>query len=312
MSRLIFVPQLPVKMRYSEWWFTELPSNLRLYFDSVIILGMNMSSRWVYDGGFSLMKDAIKFESDQMDEFMQMEIQDDDILLLADLSFPGLFSNVLFHKKVRNCFAICHATSLNAYDYFAPVRRAKWKVESGHAKLFKKVFVASDYSKSKLLGWDNVVNLGALPNPPFPLYVSFWDDKDIDIVSAARVCRQKVNRGLEKLVENYFGVKILRTSSCTSWKDYFLMLLRAKVLLVTSSEECYGYQCVDAVLNGCVPVAPRKFAYPEILSDGLYDTDEELVVAIDRGLTGMIVPALKNIDRIGRFYANLAREMHGE
>lgn len=312
LDRLIFVPQLPVQMRYQEWWFSMFPEMLRRWFSEVVVLGEGRRGEHLEapKGGFSVVDEAIRFELRQVGSFMEMDLRSTDCVLLADLSFPGIFPNVLYHTNIgsERCFAICHATSRNSYDYFMTDRTSKMFVERGHSRLFKKVFVATEYSKNKLRGWDNVVSLGALPNPPFSMY-AYNTYRPFDIVSVARRSRQKVTKGTEAAVERRFG-HIHRPNS-GSWTNYYGLLSRSKVLLVTAKEECYGYQCADAVLNGCIPVAPRKYSYPELLPDAyLYSDTEELFVLLERVLQGgMEVPKLLNQERIESFFGNLCWEM---
>jgi len=128
-------------MRYSEWHLPIFKKEFKREFDEVIIIGeryleqlqgINKDKEYLFSNTY----EAIRFELEQIHEYMGMKIYNDDILYLADLSFPGFFANVLHHKKPKKCFAFCHATSKNSYDYFAPVRKSKWKVESGQANIF--------------------------------------------------------------------------------------------------------------------------------------------------------------------------------
>jgi len=305
MSRLFFVPQLPVSMRYQEWWYIQIPRQLSNHFDKVIVIGKeNALSRNVSSGkDFSNIERAIAFEGEQINEFMAYNINDDDFLLHADLSFPGIFHGALQHKPVKNAFAICHATSRNAHDYFAPMRFSKWPTECAHAALYSKVFVASEYHKEKL-GWSNIVNLGALPNPPFN---SRRQAKLNHIVSVARHSIQKRTKSIEKQVEKRYG-NIITAPPFVAWYGYFGFLSCSKYMLITSKEECYGYQVIDAVLNDCIPVAPRKFSYPELLPDGyLYDNIDELFEILDR--PDLTTPPLLNQLQIDNFYEYLALEM---
>jgi hypothetical protein len=41
MSRLIFVPQYPTKLRYQEFFISEFPKELSKYYDEVLVLGKN-------------------------------------------------------------------------------------------------------------------------------------------------------------------------------------------------------------------------------------------------------------------------------
>ena len=38
-SRIIYVPQLPQKLRYSEWWISVFKEKFKENFDEVIVLG---------------------------------------------------------------------------------------------------------------------------------------------------------------------------------------------------------------------------------------------------------------------------------
>ena len=161
MPRLILVPQYPTKLRYQEWWFEYLPHEFLRHFDSVITLGgfIEVSNLTTEDATmFSPVETALEFEALQIQQYSSLEITEKDILLLCDLSFPGLFPQVLFHKRPKKCFAICHATSLNAYDYYMKDRQIKYPIEKNTAQLFDKVFVGSQYHANKL-GWKNICYL---------------------------------------------------------------------------------------------------------------------------------------------------------
>ena len=107
-------------MRYQEWWFWKLPKEFKKAGFDVHVLGENaVTYMKAADGGmFSPVESAIDLETAQIKEYTALKLRDDDILFLADLSFPGLFGNVLFHKRPKRCFAYCHATSKNKLDYF--------------------------------------------------------------------------------------------------------------------------------------------------------------------------------------------------
>jgi len=310
-SRLFFVPQLPIKMRYQEWWFTQIPEQLSKYFDKIIVVGEQYAFTEGVSSGkdFSNIERAIKFECKQVNEFLNYDLGDSDFLLHADLSFPGIFHNVLHHKQVKNAFVMCHATSKNKLDYFTPVRNSKEAVECGHARSYKKVFVASEYHKKKL-GWTNVVNLGALPNPSFKGCNS---EKVYPIVSVARHSVQKRTKSIEDAVRKRYG-EIIDAPQFLEWYGYYDFLGSSECMLITSKEECYGYQVIDAVINNCIPIAPRGFSYPELLPDEyLYSGIDELFEILrwtdGKGVRGLKVPKLLNQEKIDNFYQNLVMEM---
>lgn len=311
-KRIIFVPQLPVHIRYQEWWMNELEKEFKKHYNEVIVLGKNMliylKDKW-YDKNISFapIDKSIQFEQFQINEFLNLNTNPNDTLFLSDISFPGFFSNVLHHKNIKNTYAFCHGTSKNAYDYFQNNRDSKWLVESGHSKLFKKVFVATDYHKNKL-GWNNIKVIGAPKHPHEKFNLEF---KENNIISVSRDGIQKRNKRTEKHVEKYFG-KIIRERFDT-WSDYYKFISKSKIMIITSKEETFGYQIMDAVMNNCIPLAPNKFSYPELLPKRfLYDNENELVEKINHFLDSRnwYVPHLLNQDLIDNFYNNLIREMN--
>lgn len=305
--RLILVPQFPSKLRYQEWYFTEFPRHLSLFFDEIIVLGKDL----VFDKSdsdadmFSPIDEAITFELRQIEEYLNLELRNDDVLLLNDISFPGFFTNILYHKRPKKCFAICHGTSKNRYDYFAIDRNSKWLVESGYFEMFDNIILATEYHKQKLKIQNTKII--ALPRAP---YKTFNLKKEIDIISVSRPTEQKVNLYLESEVEKVFSTKIFRKRYKT-WSEYYRHISKSYLMLITSCEETFGYQVLDAVYNNCIPVAPNNYSYPELLPEEyLYDDMAELIDIISRVYEGNLkVPTLKNQDLIDNFYCNLGEIM---
>lgn len=309
--RLIFVPQYPNSMRYTDWYFTDFPNKLKKYFDEIIILGKNKINledlAITKTGSFSSIEQSIDFEQEQIVEFLNLQLKDDDILLLNDISYPGLFANVLYFKRPKKCFAICHASSKNKLDFFASDRKSKRLIELGHSKLFKYVFVATNYHKEKL-GWNNI-KVTALPKDPFSKKIR-GINKHIQIMSASRPGLQKVNKKLEKKVRQIFRTPIIRRNSRT-WKEYQIFLAKSKVVLITCKEETFSYQVLDAIKQDAIPIAPNNFSFPELLNkEYLYSTSEELLQKIELALNGDLkLPELKNIKLINSFYKNISNYM---
>jgi len=309
--RLIFVPQYPTPMRYQEWWWWKLPEEFSKAGLSVKILGASKAEEMKHRRGdlsmFSPVHAAIELECAQIDEYMDLKFEEDDVMFIADTSFPGFFTNVLFHKKPPGrVFGYCHATSLNKYDYFEPDRVDKFPIETSHAHMMDAVFVGSDYHENKL-GWPNTI-VTRLPYPPLK---TFRETKIYDIVSASRPTPQKVDAILEMKVEKDFS-QIVRKDN-RSWENYYKFLARSKILLITSREDTFGYQIVDAVLNDCIPIAPNRCAYPEILPrQYLYDSYEELYMILEQALWGnMTTPVLKCDKEMKDFYKNITKILKG-
>jgi len=318
MSRLIYVPQFRQKMRYQEFFLYEFENEFKKYFDEVITLGKDYLENYddpmaisfssnIKAGMFSSIEHSIFLETIQIREYMDMEIYDEDFLFMSDLSFPGFFTNVLYHKKPKNCFAYCHASSKNYLDYFEATTYSKFPCETAHSKLFKKIFVGSKYHQDKL-GWKNTEVVG-LPIPPFK---TFREQKIYDIISVARPNSQKINKSIEDMVERDFG-KIIRKES-NSWEEYYKFLSQAKILLISSKEDTFNYSIMEAINNGTIVLAPNKLAFPELLpKEFLYNNYDELRIKIWQNL--------KNVEPIEKllchnlcenFYDNVINMMKEE
>ena len=318
MSRLIIVPQYPSALRYQEWWYTEFPKQLDQYFDEVIVIGKEELKYVQADEAlFSPIQQAVDFELAQIGHYMALVLKPDDVLLLNDLSFPGLFTNVLLHKRPEKCFAICHATSKNKYDYFMNDRNVKYPIEKATARLFDKIFVGSKYHAQKLK-WNNI-EITPLPYPPMETLGMSLKTKNV--VSASRICPQKRTISIEKQLERDLKLKIETSTGMKSWDQYYEFLSKSKVLLITAKEETFGYQIVDAILNGCIPIAPNSLSYPELLPKAyLYSNYAELkkIVAkiikqnmpiFEDGKNKIKVPQLKTQKASENFYKIIAKHL---
>ena len=310
---LILVPQYPVDYRYSGWYFYYLPKMFAKYFDSIRVIVpenfVRLKSK-VDSTCFSPVEEAINFEVGQIKTYMaipQSEL-DHSVLLLCDLSFPGIFTNVLFHRRPKKCFAICHATALNRYDYFTKDRSSKYGCEKSISKLFDKVFVATNYHKRKL-GWKNCEVVG-LPFIHFDEYVTI-QKRTIDIIAPCRILQQKVTKKYEEHILKELGIRVLH-KVYPSYKRYYNILSKSKILLSTAKEETFGYQIFDGVQCGCVPLAPNSLSYPELLSrEYLFDNEHELVDKIRMVLSGKLQPPKQTLNEelCDSFFDNTTRIM---
>jgi len=315
MSRLIFVPQYPTSMRYQEWWLPEFQTQFGKHFDEVLTLGT--LDKDIVRGEremFSPVDSSIRFELEQIKQYMSLPIRNSDILFLADISFPGFFTNVLYHKKPKKCFAFCHATSLNNYDYFEDVRNSKYPVEHGQSIIFNKVFVGSVYHQEKIKWYNTIVT--RVPKPPFDFFDEVKKNEKIyNFVSVSRPTKQKVDLDLENRVMKNLGSQI-RRQDFNTWFEYYEFLSSARCLIITAQEETFGYQVMDAIMCGCIPICPNKFSYPELLPrEYLYNNEKELFDFLELKILcsdKTEVPTLLCQNEVDNFYDNICGIMKGE
>jgi len=317
--RIIFVPQYPTPMRYQSWWGWKFEEQFEKYGFEVVRLGKNSRRHNTIKAKemFSPINAAIEYELIQIEEYMNLKIDyDNDIVFMADISFPGLFGNALFHKAPKRVFGFCHATSMNRLDYFEENRTRKFLAEQATAFSCKHVFVGSYYHQHKLHEWPNV-KVTYLPYPPFPSADKVkWQDKEHDIISVARPTAQKVDVGLELFVEDCLRTTVKR-KEFVDWHSYYEFISKSKVMLITAQEETFGYQVVDAVKNGCIPLAPNRCSYTELLPpEFIYDNRNELVSKLDYIINSKReipkVPELLCHGKMKEFYRNIIKIMKGD
>ena len=313
--RLIVVPQLPVLMRYQEWWPRFIKANMRKHFKEVLFLGRTVPTK-ARHGSFSDHEESVANEAIQTNQILRLGIRQDDVILHCDLSYPGVFHNVLPLLPRCRRAVFCHATSLNRYDHFSSVRAEKWPIEKAHARLYDKVLVATKYHAEKL-NLPNVVRMRALPHPPELGIVAGTDLRSTrEMCRVSRATTQKVTQSVEKKLYKLTRHRV-HAGSFTNWKDYFTFLAQSRFMIVTSKEETYGYQVVDAVLAGCIPIAPNAYSYPELLPERfLYSNtgspfDRALAIAEtmerNRGEPARLLPACNQAAK--HFWNKLAVEL---
>ena len=76
--------------------------------------------------------------------------------------------------------------------------------------------------------------------------------------------------------------EILVSGYVESREDYLSWLKKGAVVVSTALQENFGISVVEAVRHGCIPLLPRRLAYPEIMPEDLhprifYETEADLV-----------------------------------
>lgn len=85
------------------------------------------------------------------------------------------------------------------------------------------------------------------------------------------------------------GSRVVQFGYARNLADYAQWLWHADLLPVTSNQDFFGASIIQAVYCGCVPLLPRRLAYPELLPAGLhplyfYDDFEALVALLTAAL----------------------------
>ncbi|BBO80572.1 tRNA-queuosine alpha-mannosyltransferase domain-containing protein [Desulfosarcina ovata] len=136
------------------------------------------------------------------------------------------------------------------------------------------------------------------PGPPLIIWNHRWEfDKNPHAFFDAldQVARQGIDFRLAIMGENFaaaprifddarsrFADRIVQFGYAASRVDYTDWLRRGFVVVSCAIQENFGIAVVEAMRHGCLPLLPRRLAYPEILpkefhADFLYRDDDDLV-----------------------------------
>ena len=143
-------------------------------------------------------------------------------------------------------------------------------------------------------------------SPPLILWNHRWDhDKNPAgfFLALERIVEKGINFRLAVIGEetdlpnNDFGrakekfaQQIIHWGYIKDRKEYAKVLKQADLLPVTSNQEFFGISVLEAVATGCIPIAPDRLSYPEILPKNLhhlclYSSFNELVEKLSQMLT---------------------------
>ena len=97
-----------------------------------------------------------------------------------------------------------------------------------------------------------------------------------------------------------YGDRVVHYGYAESLSDYASWLWRSHVLPVTSNHDFFGVSVIEAVYCGCLPLLPKRLAYPEIFAkenraDIFYNDFEDLTQRVRQALVQTDAPRLARL-----------------
>lgn len=305
--RIVLLSQMPVKNRYQEDWIDIWVRELRKLGIEPIVIGdrevrvIDRSKPYNY---FTNTDEAIVYEAKQV--IKAVEHLDIGRMLVLDVNFPGLMLPALHIFKLikpsLKIYGVLHAGSWCNGDIWSRVKGRR-EFEYAIFKSYDKIFVGSKYHKRKIERYfgekfENIVVTG-LPfyKKDILKYVKplMYTEKEGIFVNGRP--EQSKTDWLEQLVKSLpytfyipytvsFTSPNLKMITLKTRDEYFNLLSRVRVMISLKSEETFGYATLEACVLNTVPIAPKKFSYPEILpSSLLYDSFDELIEKVRKAYT---------------------------
>lgn len=94
-----------------------------------------------------------------------------------------------------------------------------------------------------------------------------------------------------------FGGKVVAWGYAPDTASYAKLLHQAKIVVSTAEQEFFGISLVEAMACGCVPIAPRRLSYPEVVPASIHDV---CLYVDDADLVEKITVAIRGLpDRVG-------------
>lgn len=70
---------------------------------------------------------------------------------------------------------------------------------------------------------------------------------------------------------NVLGDRVVHFGYCESAEAYRAWLARGAIVVSSAIQENFGISVVEAMAHGCLPLLPKRLAYPEILPEAFHD-----------------------------------------
>ena len=213
----------------------------------------------------------------------QGDVQDGDVILLADGWFPGVEALMYIRALSKRKFylaAVFHAGSYDPHDFVSRARMRQWAQwqELAWFNGLDLIFVATQYHKDII-----VMNSGEFDEhkvfvtgiPFYPERLQkYRQEKQNIVVFPHRTDPEKhpemFDRLERSLKKDFPDWKFIKTMEVTSEypdeqkrEEYFKILGKAKVVVSFAEQETFGYSTVEAMALGCWPVVPNRLSYRE-------------------------------------------------
>lgn len=302
------IAQLPVTSRYTEEWYGDLKAHKD--FDVVSdILSSDLDRSKAYNW-FTDLEYSVNYDVAQLVTVLNRNSL--EALFITDLDFPGIIPNAIPVLKLKfpdlKIYGIFHAGTWCKGDIFEGNVEKQYQ-EYAIINMCDIIFVATQYHKKKIEyefgeSFDNIRVLGGLP-----FYVErmkhFQQTKSKDVLVVGR--QEQIN--IKDIPDNWdHHVGLIPRY------EYLHKLAQYKIVVIPKVEETFGYNVLEAIALGCIPIVPDTCSYPELVSDMFrYTTNAYMKVRHDVQLNlAWYYKHLRQIDlsKYTLIWDNIAKEIN--
>ena len=275
------IPLESLELRYTEQWARWIPKALKEEdVDFHTIQGLSLTDK--IESGVVLDSEGTNYwKFSQLMEIMKMIhlgiIKDGDVLLFADLWFPGIEA-IRYSADQRRIkifiTGVLHAGTWDKWDFTYLNGMREWgrHLEASWFHIYDAVFVATQFHKDMILEmtpearWfaDRIYVTG-LPFDYEEIRTMAGKPKKLDrIVFPHRLNEEKQPHLLNEVTKG-LGWEVLRTMDVfTDKKNYYKQLAESKIAISFALQETFGYAMLEALALGCICFVPDRLSYREI------------------------------------------------
>lgn len=283
--RIIIVPQLKIAMRYTEWWadlfYKELCNRFRPAGWGVILLegnntGKKKESKLTVQTLEEFQNAMVEHELKLIENLKATKLTNNDIIVCLDACTPGLVASYLQNINIAyrpKTLGFCHGSSFNTNDMY---KSSRWAFDLACLSMFDRLVVATEYHAEKLI-WagvnTNISVANGLPDNPFyaesmiPKCAPGGRNNPNWVAIVDRLGQKRNDKLLEEFgrcTKHPYSLFDLYGKHKT-WKEYAEALSNHTFMLITTSEETYGYQVRDALNTGVIPICPDRCCFREVI-----------------------------------------------
>jgi hypothetical protein len=299
--RVIYVPIERLEERYSAQWDDWFQAAFKREGIEFIKVGSS-ENKVITHGQFLDVIETNRYKAGQLKVVMDIIALDPmkpTTVFFMDLWFPGIQSLAYIREGMSAPLKIkgmLHAGTYDPHDFLTQKSMGVWGLpfEQSILNLADKIFIATEFHKA-LMEWSGLtpVNKDKFEIVPWPVEHEYLETIKEDIVLFPhRLAPEKQPEQFDLLKMMYSKKyshfpRWFKTKDVAKTKaEYHWWLAKSKVAVSCALQETYGLAMIEAVNNGCFPVAPNRLSYPETLGGfTLYNNLDEAVELIHEGLT---------------------------
>jgi len=286
LSRILLVPMLPIKHRYSAWWHRWWEKILK---EANFKVCVPQTGRPISPDPhlFTKVRDSIRHDL-KVACWLLPRAKPHDVVVVLDAFWTGIPAIALTYLKLQvpsiKVVAYAHAGSY-LYGDITSGSEGHHKYEEALTQIYDLIFVASEYHKKKLLAAypKTLVKVVGFPVVVPPIQAK----KDARLTVLASV--RSIQKGLDKVetvtrLLKEAGLKVKVGAGLTQ-QAFWNLCARATYVISLAEEETFGLAVAEAVALNCIPIVPNKAVYPELYPpQNLYDSIEQIKETLQRAI----------------------------